>query len=93
MEAIVALSDLHQSKRGIAALTACLVQTINESDPTFQERFLKRLGEAYYEIRDNSPASDNNHEALEPLTWVQEYLTGFSRFTGQGEPFLAHYRP
>jgi hypothetical protein len=38
------LSDLHRAKRG---------GWVNESDPAFQDRFLKRLTEAYYEIRDN----------------------------------------
>lgn len=46
-------ADLFQAKRGTAVLAACIVQTLNESDNTFQERFLKRLSEAYYEIRDN----------------------------------------
>lgn len=85
------LTDLHQSKRGIASLTACLVQTIAETDPSFRDRFLQRLSEAYYDIRDNSPAQANNHMALEPLSWVRELLTGFSMVEGQGEPFLASY--
>lgn len=89
----MALDDLHQSKRGFAVAIAALVQTINESDPTFQERYLRRLSEAYYDVRDNSPASDNNHRALEPLSWVRELLTGFSLVEGQGTPFLDNYRP
>jgi hypothetical protein len=81
------LSDLHQSKKGVAVLAACIVQTLNESDTTFQTRFLDRLTRAYYELRDN-PDAQNESQALELLAWTREYLTGFSRFSGQGEPLL-----
>lgn len=43
------LSELHKAKRGVAMLATVLVQTINESDPSFQERFLARLSRAYYD--------------------------------------------
>jgi hypothetical protein len=38
----------------VAILAACFVQTANESDPSFEERFLERLSKAYRELRDNS---------------------------------------
>lgn len=80
------LSDLHRAKRGVAALTACLVHTLNKSDPTFQERFLKNLGEVYSEFRDNTDGDVN--QELEVFSWTQEYLTGFSPITGRGKPLL-----
>ncbi|WP_292506475.1 hypothetical protein [Mesorhizobium sp.] len=80
-------TDLHRAKRGTAILAACIVQTLNESDPSFQERFLKRLSDAYYEVRDNMDG--DVIQELELLAWTREYLTGFSNFTGQGKPFLA----
>ncbi|WP_234838374.1 hypothetical protein [Sinorhizobium medicae] len=80
-------SDLHRAKVGVSILTTCLVQTINETDPTFQERFLKKLSDAYYELRDSTDG--DVIEQLELLNWTREYLTGFSPFTGQGKPFLA----
>ena len=80
------LSELHRAKRGMAVLVTCIVQTLNESDPSFQDRFLKRLSEAYYEIRDNSEG-DVRHQ-LELLSWTRQLLTGFSLITGQGKPFL-----
>lgn len=88
------LDDLHQSKRGLASVVACLVQTINETDPTFQERFLARLEAAYYELRDSPTASSkNDHMALEPVSWVRELLTGWNVIDGQGKPFLPDYQP
>ncbi len=91
----MALSDLHQSKRGVAAMIACLVQTLNETEPTFQARFLARLEAAYTELRDNPPpASTNNDEmAFETLSWVMELLTGWDTLKGQGKPFLSDYEP
>lgn len=80
------LSDLHRAKRGVAALTACLVHTIDKSDPTFKDRFLKNLTEVYYEFRDNTDGDVT--QELELFTWTREYLTGFSAFTGQGKPLL-----
>jgi hypothetical protein len=80
-------TDLHRAKRGVAALTACVVQTLNESDPSFQERFLKRLTEVYYHFRDNTELTNTTQE-LELFSWTREYLTGFSHFTGQGKPLL-----
>ena len=79
-------SDLFRAKRGTAALVACVVQTLNESDPSFQERFLKRLGDVYAEFRDNTDG--DVIQELELLAWTREYLTGFSFVTGQGKPLL-----
>ena len=80
------LSDLHRAKRGVAILTTCVVQTLNESDPSFQDRFLAKLADAYGELRDNSEG--DVIQELELISWTRELLTGFSHFTGQGEPFL-----
>ncbi len=80
------LSDLHRAKRGTAILAACIVQTLNESDPSFQTRFLDRLSRAYYELRDNSEG--DVIQELELLTWTRELLTGFNIISGPGKPFL-----
>ena len=77
-------TDLHRAKRGVAALTACVVQTLNESDPSFQERFLERLDKIYYLFRDHTEGNVN--EELEMFAWTREYLTGFSVFTGKSKP-------
>lgn len=79
-------SDLFRSKRGTAILAACVVQTLNESDPTFQERFLQRLALAYREVKDNWEG--DVIQELELLAWTREFLTGFNFVTGQGKPFL-----
>lgn len=79
-------TDLHRAKTGVAILTTCVVQTLNESDPSFQDRFLKRLGNAYRELKDNSEG--DVIQEMELLSWTRELLTGFSVHTGQGEPFL-----
>jgi hypothetical protein len=79
------LSDLHRAKRGVAALVTCLVQTLNETDPSFHERFLANAEKAYYKFRDNTDGA----QELELLNWTREYLTGFKTIKGQGKPFLA----
>jgi hypothetical protein len=80
-------SDLHRAKRGVAILAACVVQTLNESDPSFEARFLERMKRAYYELRDNSDG--DVIQEMELLSWTRELLTGFNFATGQGKPFLA----
>ena len=84
-------TDLHRSKRGVAILAACIVQTIRESDPSFEERFLKRLTEAYYKLRDDSQG--DVVQEMELLSWTREYLTGFNPISGQGKPLLDDFRP
>lgn len=79
-------SDLFRAKRGTAVLATSIVQTLNESDPTFQERFLERLGRAYHEVRDNWQG--DVIEELELLSWMREFLVGFSPTSGKTEPFL-----
>jgi hypothetical protein len=70
----------------VAILTACVVQTLNESDPSFEDRFLERLSRAYQELKDNHEG--DVIQELELLAWTRELLTGFSLFTGQGKKFL-----
>ena len=79
-------TDLHRAKRGMTAVVACLVQTLNETDPSFKERFLKRLEKAYQEFRDNMEG--DVRQELEAISWTREYLTGWNPITGQGKPFL-----
>ena len=88
-------SDLHKAKRGVAVLAACIIQTINESDPTFQDRFLSRLAAAYRLIKDSEDGLWNGdvRQEMELLSWTMEYLTGFSSIAGQREPLLANYDP
>lgn len=76
-------TDLSHAKSATAVLAACIVQTLNESDPSFQTRFLERLSRAYQQRRDEADV-----EELELYAWVRELLTGFSMVSGQGRPFL-----
>lgn len=84
-------SDLHRAKLGMTMVSACLVQTLNETDPTFQERFLNRARAAYIELKDNTDGDVK--EQMEALSWLLELLTGFSPLHGQQGKFLADYRP
>ena len=79
-------NDLNHLKKATAILGACVVQTLNESDPSAQTRFLERLERAYRELKD-STHGDVQHE-MELLSWTRSLLTGFSFVEGQGEPFL-----
>lgn len=74
-----------QLELGAAVLVTCVVQTLADSDRSFQQRFVKRLDEAYARLRDDPKVS---LRALEDLSWCRELLTGFSVATGQGRPFL-----
>lgn len=75
--------DLKGAKSGTAVLVAVLVQTLNETDPTFKERFLEKLAQAYTERRDEGDISE-----LEFLSWARELVSGFNFVSGQGNPFL-----
>jgi hypothetical protein len=81
------LSDFHRAKRGMAALIACVVETMNEADPSFKGRFLVNLDKAYYKFRDDTDGDVS--EELTFLSWARECLTGFNMVTGHGKPFLA----
>jgi hypothetical protein len=56
-------------KHSVALLATCLVQTLNETDPSFKERFLERLERAYSDVR------NDDHADLELLSWMRELLT------------------
>jgi len=79
-------TELQRAKRGVAILATCIVQTLAESDPTFQERFLSRLARGYRELKDNTKG--DVIQELELLSWTRSYLTGFDHVSGQQEPFL-----
>ncbi|MCH2394321.1 hypothetical protein [Oceanibaculum sp.] len=70
-------------RQAVSLLAACIVTTMNETDPSFQERFLKRLDEAYARKRHEFGTED-----LEVLSWTREILTGFTTSAGQGQPFF-----
>lgn len=73
-------------KRGAAILATCIVQTMSETDPTFQEKFLNRLALAYAELKNNTEGDVKDE--MELLTWTRTLVTGWNNITGQGEPFL-----
>jgi hypothetical protein len=79
-------TDSMGSRRAVAILATCIVQTLNESDPTFQARFLERLSRAYIEFKDNTDGDVTQELTL--FSWTRSYLTGFNHVTGQKEPFL-----
>jgi hypothetical protein len=81
------LSDLDRTKRAVAALVTCVVTTLNETEPSFQERFLANLDKAYCKFRDDT--GDDVIQELELLSWTRSLLTGFDHIRGQGKPFLA----
>jgi hypothetical protein len=62
--------DLIQTKLAAAYLAAAIVETLNESDPTFRERFLQALSKAYGSLRDQAETV----AGLELLVWTREIL-------------------
>lgn len=84
-----AQSDNPAPTSGLVVLVACIVQTLQKSDPTFQKRFLDRLEAAYRHLKDEGREEDLPD--LEVLQWTRELLTGFSFSKGKGEPFLSDF--
>ena len=80
------LSDLHRAKRGVAILATCIVETLNESDPTFKDRFLTTLERAYRKLKDDSEGDVSEEMSL--VLWTHEHLTGWNAVTGRGKPFF-----
>jgi hypothetical protein len=85
---------LWQVKSGAAALVVCLVRTMEETDPTFQDRFLENLEKAYSHFKHDYRATRSDGSprdvigVLEALGWTREMLTGWNNVTGQGEPLI-----
>lgn len=67
------IDELGHAKSGMAILITCIVQTLAESDPTFQDRFLTRLARVYSELKDHAEG-DIQHE-IEMLAWTHAFLT------------------
>src|SRR5439155_9176567 len=63
------LSDLDRTKRAVAALVTCVVTTLNETEPSFQERFLANLDKAYCKFQDDT--GDDVIQELELLSWTR----------------------
>ncbi len=81
-------SDLDKSKLGVAVLATCIAQTLNESDPTFQARFLERLERAWYALQqrglgEDNPLAEDNRQAMALVTQTRILLTGYERTAAQ----------
>ena len=70
---------LFHVRRGMAI---CVFQALNETDPTFQKRFLNKLERAYDLIRHDTEG--DVRQELELLSTVRELLTGWSWSKGRG---------
>lgn len=79
-------NDQDQIKRATAVLATCIVQTLNESDPSFQERFVSRLVKAYDEMKYDPLMGDP--VALELIAWTKTLITGYDPVAGLGKVFL-----
>jgi len=74
-----------QLELGAAVLVSCIVQTLNESDSTFQPRFLNRLERAYSALRDDPRMTIH---AFEQLAWVKQLLTSWRFSRNEEKAFL-----
>lgn len=74
-------------QEGAAILATCIVQTLEEMHPGYQERFLEKLTAAQYYLRDEHTLP--SQKSREMLDWTRELLTGFTWGKGQGKPFLS----
>ena len=75
---------LDDTKRGVAAMITALVHTLNETDPSFQRRFLERLEQAGYSRK--NAARPAGTDELELYSWTTSFITGFDFISGQGDP-------
>jgi hypothetical protein len=75
---------------GPSVLAACVAQTLNESDPTFLPRLVKRLRAAHAELSNDPVAS---RHSLEEIAWTCELLTGVSFSDPAGQVFLGGEPP
>jgi len=80
------ITPLDRTKNGIAILATCIVQTLNETDPHFKDRFLERLARAHRELKDNTDG--DVRQQMELLAWTRTLLTGFDHINGQNQPLL-----
>src|SRR3982074_1078508 len=64
----------------MAALSACLVDALGESEPAFQARFKENLEHAYNNIRD---MEGSNVAAMEILHWTREFLKELQNTRGE----------
>jgi hypothetical protein len=62
-------TEIDQTKEAAAILAACIVRTLNESDPTFSERFDMHLRAMYSVVSERGES-----HAMETLTWVGQIL-------------------
>jgi hypothetical protein len=60
---------------------------LSKSDPSFEDRFLRRLAEACYELRDSGERDPGIALAL--LASTRSLITGLDQAKGQCDPFLA----
>lgn len=64
-------NPVDQTRLAIAALTACIAQTLNESDESFVQRFSENLDKMYRPIRD---VELDHKDGLETLSWTMDLL-------------------
>jgi hypothetical protein len=76
--------NLRQVKIAIAALAACLVDALKESDPLITQKFVARLDAAREKFRNNSDADPQ--QVLDVLHWATEMLNGWNPVPGQDGP-------
>ena len=65
-------NPIDQTRLAMAALSACLVDALGESEPAFQARVEANLEHVYNIIRDMEGSS--NVAAMEILHWTREFL-------------------
>lgn len=87
--------DQWSVKTGAAVLAVCIARTLEQSDPSFADRFQANVDRAYQHYRDNhgtwtrrDDSPRDTQEVLEMLSWTSELLTGWNMISGQGQPFL-----
>jgi hypothetical protein len=74
-------------KHGAAVLVTCLVETLNDADPTLRDRFVKKLEQAY-EIAKEDANTARGISIMEALSWTRQNLTGMDPVHGPGERFF-----
>lgn len=81
-----AMAGEHDCGGAIALITAIFVEALEETDPEFRARFIRKMDDAYSRVRHD--ASRISERDLEVVSWCRQAVSGWSPVDGQEEPLL-----
>ncbi len=68
-------NPVDQTRLTLAAVTACLIRSLDEEDAGLQRRFRENIEKVYQSLRDDDVAHTG---AMETLGWIKQFLKKLS---------------